>query len=361
MASKIEDHGAGNTRRLAAPLPTVQSDKIPQYQAIDGNSESRRIHNAHKRAQENEICRILYLLHINGAMLNWEFLPVKGKRPIDLNGNYLKDWPDKNFSIEECIAAKGATGIGVKTGLHLLVLDFDGETAFHLASEEGINWPMNEGWEVRRDDEPWRYKQLFTPTPEQIALLPNGEFQGKVVTKEAVKDVDGMVIKKAEALEVFLTHKRQVVILGRHPDGGKYYWPPNNEFENLKPLNPPSDEIWNFVLKVANQKKAPSTKSSKARCYPTGSTKRLNPCPICGRNRDLWCAENPDGSIFCGNGSTFSAEIAHGPLKLGDIVADKYAVACIGDDCTTFKPHKERRIYRPHRTTRSKTNIRRAF
>ena len=69
MASKTEDHGAGNTRRLADPLPIAQSDKIPQYQLIHGNSESRRIHNAHKRAQENEICRILYLLQVNEEFL----------------------------------------------------------------------------------------------------------------------------------------------------------------------------------------------------------------------------------------------------------------------------------------------------
>ena len=47
-------------------------------------------------------------------------------------------------------------------------------------------------------------------------------------------------------------------------------------------------------------------------------------------------------------------------LKLGDVV-NGYALVGIGDQCNTFKPHQERRIYRPHRTTRSKTNIRRAF
>ena len=277
----------------------------------------------------SQICRLGYKLYLKESIL--EYLPVKGKRPIDLDGTYLKDWTNKSFSIKECFSAKGKTGIGVKCGLHLLCLDFDGESAFDIASEAGIDWQMNEGWEVHRDDEAWRIKQLFTPTPKQIALLPNGEFQGKV------KGKDG------EALEVFLTHKRQVVIYGKHPDGGNYVWPTNNEPKNLKPLTPPNNAIWNFVLKVANKKNAPSSKPSKARCYPTGSSRKLNPCPICGRDRDLWCAENPDGSIFCGNGNTFSAEIAHGPLKLGDIVG-KYAVACIGDDCTTFKIHKPKPI-----------------
>ena len=146
----------------------------------------------------SQICRLGYKLYLKESIL--EYLPVKGKRPIDLDGTYLKDWTNKSFSIKECLSAKGVTGIGVKTGLHLLCLDFDGESAFDIALEAGIDWQVNEGWEVRRDDEPWRIKQFFTPTPEQIALLPNGEFQGKA------KGKDG------EALEVFLTHKRQVVI-----------------------------------------------------------------------------------------------------------------------------------------------------
>ena len=329
MVSKTEDHGADNTRRLADPLPTVQSDKIPQYQVINGNSESRRIHNAHKRAQENEICRILYLLHINGAMLNWEFLPVKGKRPIDLNGNYLRDWPDKNFSIEECRAAKGATGIGVKCGLHLLCLDFDGESAFDLASEEGINWPLNTGFEVGRTDDPWRGKQLSTPTPAQIALLPNGEFQRKVVTKEAVKDADGEVIKKAEALEVFLTPKRQVVIFGEHPDGGNYLWPTSNQPEILKPLKPPTDEEWNFVLKLANQKPTESTKSNSPRSDCDWDA--ALPCPICGRDKDDDCRINRAGdAILCHRGNTF-----HPPsMELGEIIAGtQWAYCGSGEDC----------------------------
>ena len=287
-----------------------------------------------------EICRLKYKLYLKESI--WDFLPVKGKRPIGLDGNYLKDWTNKKFTIRECFSAYGRTGLGVKTSIRLLCLDFDGESAFDIALEAGIDWQVNEGWEVRRDDEPWRIKQFFTPTPEQIALLPNGEFQGKV------KGKDG------EALEVFLTNKRQAVILGKHPDGGKYYWPPNNEPPLLKPLIPPNDAIWNFVLKVANEKNSPSTKSSKARCYPTGSTKRLNPCPICGRNRDLWCAESSNGLLWCMNGNTFSAEIAHGPLKIGDVV-NGWALVAKGDECITFKvnqPFKPRRPRRPSRPKR---------
>ena len=294
----------------------------------------------------SQICRLGYKLYLKESIL--EYLPVKGKRPIDLDGTYLKDWTNKSFSIKDCFSAKCLTGIGVKTGLHLLVLDFDGETAFHLASEEGINWPMNEGWEVRRDDEPWRYKQLFTPTPEQIALLPNGEFQGKVVTKEAVKDADGEVIKKAEALEVFLTPKRQVVIIGEHPDGGNYFWPTSNQPEILKPLKPPSDEIWNFVLKVANQKKVVTTKAKTP--SPRGTWRPARPCPICNRTKDNDCSVNNAGDfVLCHHGTT-----NHPPtLRVGETIereGKKWAFCSIGDNhqgdgkCSKFKIHKPKPI-----------------
>ena len=61
------------------------------------------------------------------------------------------------------------------------------------------------------------------------------------------------------------------------------------------------------------------------------------------------------------NGNTFSAEIAHGPLKLGDVVTGGYAVASIGDICTTFKVHQPRRVNTTRRSLRPKRKTRRAF
>jgi len=278
----------------------------------------------------SQICRLGYKLYLKESIL--EYLPVKGKRPIDLDGTYLKDWTNKSFSIKECLSAKGVTGIGVKTGLHLLCLDFDGESAFDIASEVGIDWQVNEGWEVHRDDEPWRRKQLFTPTPEQIALLPDGEFQGKV------KGKDG------EALEVFLTHKRQVVIHGKHPDGGNYFWPTNNEPENLKPITPPSDAIWNFVLKVANQKKVVTRKAKNP--SPRGTWRPARPCPVCSRTRDNDCSVNSaDNFVLCHHGKNDHPPI----LNKGETIQINgitWAFCGIGNNhhgdgkCSKFKIHK---------------------
>jgi len=237
------------------------------------------------------------------------------------------------------LSAKGATGIGVKTGLHLLCLDFDGKSAFDIASEAGIDWSSNTGAEIHRDDAPFNLKQLFAPTPAQIALLPNGEFQGKV------KGKDG------EALEVFLTHKRQIVIFGEHPKGGNYFWPTSNQPEILKPLTAPSDAIWKFVLEVANQKPTVTTKRNSPSC--NGEWIAARPCPICNRDKDDDCRTNRAGDvILCHQGNTFSPPT----LDIGEIISGtKWAYCGSGEDCTgTFSTFK---IHRP--TTRSKRPTRR--
>ena len=148
MASKTEEHGPEDTRRLADHLPCVQSLNSAKTTAVTDDKQQKRTETPQRSPQNNEIIRIAYLLHVNGAKFNFEYLPVKGKVPIGLDGYYLKDWNDKKFSIKECLSAKDVTGIGVKTGLHLLCTDFDGQSAFEYAwSEEGIN-PITNSWEV---------------------------------------------------------------------------------------------------------------------------------------------------------------------------------------------------------------------
>ena len=109
---KFEGHRELDDSMLADPLHTRQVVRSLKHAPITGANEDKNSQIAGFLAgNHNEIVRIAYLLYINGAKFNFEYLPVKGKRPIDLNGNYLKDWPDKKFSIEECLSAKGATGL----------------------------------------------------------------------------------------------------------------------------------------------------------------------------------------------------------------------------------------------------------
>ena len=333
MTSKKRPLGAHNPM-VADLLHTRQGVRSPQPLCITGfnySEDHQMAHNkAHRGSNHNEICRQAYQLHLKESF--WDFLPCKGKVPIGLNGYYLKDWNDKKFPIKTILALPEATGVGVKTSLDLLCQDIDGKTALTYAADLGLNF--EDSFQVHRDDDPWRFKVLYEPTKAQIAKLPHGEFKGKVVTKEAVKDANGDVIKKGEALEVFLSSGCQVLITGKHPDGGNYFWPRGFGPEDIKP---PSDEVWNFVLKLANQQDEP--KETKY-CRSSSPVKRLNPCPICGRNRDLWCGETPEGLILCMNGNTFSAERKHGPLKITDVVDGQWALVKKDDLCHTFKVHR---------------------
>ena len=333
MTSKKRPLGAHNPM-VADLLHTRQGVRPPEPICITGfnySEDHQMAHNtAHRGSNHNEICRQAYQLHLKESF--WNFLPCKGKVPIGLNGYYLKDWNDKKFPIKTILALPEATGVGVKTSLDLLCQDIDGETALTYAADLGLNF--EDSFQVHRDDDPWRFKVLYEPTPKQIAKLPYGQFQGKVVTKEAVKDANGDVIKKGEALEVFLSSGCQVLITGKHPDGGNYFWPRGFGPENIKP---PSDQLWNFVVELANQQDEP--KETKY-CRSSSPVKRLNPCPICGRNRDLWCGETPEGLILCMNGNTFSSERKHGPLKITDVVDGQWALVKKDDLCHTFKVHR---------------------
>ena len=251
----------------------------------------------------------------------YPFFPCKGKVPIGLDGKNLAGWPShKGFTLSECLAVKEATGIGVRTSLKLLALDFDGESAIQFACDIGLNPFKYETWHIHRKKEFGRFKLLFQPAKYQIAELQGGEFQAKHKTKDAVLDEDGKVIAKGEALEVFLTNQRQVVVFGEHPDNDSYLW------HDLGPglLTWPPKEVWEWV-------------------------KSMEPKAL---------EKTHDGIIFCMPGSTFNAEQKHGPLRVGAIV---YGYALVkrtpmgGGDCLTFMVHKPTR--RPCRPSRPKRRL----
>ncbi|WP_115120523.1 hypothetical protein [Synechococcus sp. UW105] len=266
------------------------------------------------------------------------FLPVgwgnEGKGPM-LNG-----WQKHaGFSVDQLQTADGMRSVGARTGLltgPLLCFDFDGETALGL----GIYPWEATTWQVHRDNDPFRLKVLCRPTPEQLEMLPQQldgtvEFQGKTITAPKQDDAKG------EALEVFFFGGRQVIVLGEHPSsGGNYFWP-----AGLGPeaLNAPPDDWWAHAVSIALKQTALAASGSRPSKTRNG-TRRLDPCPICGRHSGrggsaLWCDETSDGLILCMPGSTFSAEQSHGPLSIGQVV-NGYALVKRTGDVLTFKPHQ---------------------
>ena len=161
-------------------------------------------------------------------------LPVGGgdefKAPL------LKDWPKKpGPSIQQLKSWRRLRSIGIAMD-HLVCIDVDGITAverlltLNLLEPELINT-----WRIDRDNDRHRFKLIWRPTPEQLRLLP-AEITGKDHTRPAVRDAEGNVLHKGEAVERFGLHKgRQVVGIGLHYSGGNYCWPDGQGPEALAP------------------------------------------------------------------------------------------------------------------------------
>ena len=230
----------------------------------------------------------------------------------------------------------GIRSIGARTGMltgPLLAFDFDGATSLTL----GLDPTEVNTWQVHRNTDPARLKVLFRPTLEQLTELPSGaEFQGKTITAPKTDT------RKGEALEVFFDGGRQVIVLGEHPSSrGNYYWP-----ADLGPeaRTAPPQRWWSHALQVAGDCRQRLSSGSKPSSRRHG-TKRLDPCPICGRHGSLWCEKTRQGLILCMPGSTFSAEAAHGPLRIGQVV-DGWALVkrtpIAEGDVLSFKAHRPR-------------------
>ena len=253
-------------------------------------------------------------------------------------GPMLEGWQRHGgFTVAELQQHQRIRSVGVRTGLltgPLLAFDFDGATSLNL----GLNPSTAGSWQVHRNTDPNRLKVLFKPTLEQLEQLPGGaEFSGKTTTAPATETAKG------EALEVFFAGGSQVIILGEHPSSnGYYYWPDGMGPEQL---TAPPAEWWAHALQIANKCHHNKTTGSKP-CSRRNGTRRLNPCPICGRHGSLWCEQTQQGLILCMPGSTFSAEQRHGPLSVGQVV-DGWALVKrtpINDgDVLTFKAHRPRR------------------
>lgn len=259
-------------------------------------------------------------------------------------GPMLKGWQHHGgFTVEQLLLHRQMRSVGTRTGLltiPLLTCDFDGRTSFKLGLDPG----KVGSWQVHRSTDPWRLKVLFRPTQKQLSQLPGGaEFHGKTITATKTNT------NKAEALEVFFDGGRQVIVLGEHPSsGGFYYWPRKMGPEDLAP---PPESWWTHALEIAHQcyqNKNTGRKPSHNR----HNTRRLNPCPICGRHNGfggsaLWCEKTHQGLILCMPGTTFSAEGRHGPLRIGQVV-DGWALVkrtpYSGGEVLTFKAHRPKGV-----------------
>jgi hypothetical protein len=304
------------------------------------------------------------LQRLGALQSNLPLLPIGWGK--DFKGPMLSGWQNHpGRSIDQLIATRGIRSVGARTGMlkvPLLCFDIDGASALELACSLGMEPWSAATWQVHRDNDPNRLKVLFSPTPDQIALLPqDAEFQGKTITKPPVKSSNGELTAKGEALEVFFHGGRQVIVIGEHPSsGGNYLWPEAMGPESL--VSPP-EVWWQHAIELAGRsvnRTHVATKSSVTRT----ATKRLDPCPVCGRHsgsgNGLWCVETAQGLILCMPGSTFNADPS-ASMRIGTVI-NGYALVkrtpMMEGDCLTFAKDKHlsrrQRIQRPQRRVRSR-------
>jgi hypothetical protein len=244
------------------------------------------------------------------------FLPIrKGtKAPM------VPTWGNEYLSLEKALSYDPAS-LAVFSP-YFLILDYDAESALDFVVERGIDFTLST-WHIRRTDKLWRFKQVFLVTDEMLDELPNRSI------KRTTDYLDS-------GLDVFCSKKSYIIIDGEHEDGeGRYYSPGGLDVCDLQYA---PTEVWNLIKEIAelNALEVSSTKT-----YSNTKTKKLYPCPICGRNKNYWCFENDNGLIHCMNGQTFSAEKEHGYLKIGDVV-NGYALVAQISTCNTFKLHNPR-------------------
>lgn len=245
-------------------------------------------------------------------------LPCNGKTPMDpATGANMRGWPSAAFTPQQ-IAALGEriTGCGTRTGRDaggLAAFDLDGAAGVNFARERGCDPAAAETWQIVRSSDPHRLKVLWRVPAELWNVL--GDLRTARELKPAVKDVSGRILAKGEGLELYFG-KGQILLLGLHPEsGGQYSW--RRSPADLAEIPP---EWWGLALELADNAPAEHRGQHSRSATGSGDWRRLQRCPICGRDQRPVCQRHRDGdTIRCWHGTTFQppANLRRGELIPG--------------------------------------------
>lgn len=286
---------------------------------------------------KNKSSHLHDLLRLKQHQERLSYLPARGKQPRQA------DWPNQpGITIDDFFKYPGSNSIGVRTGAQhgpLAIFDIDGESALKLSCDRGMKPSEWITWQIHRHEAPSRLKLLCIPTPKQIKQLERSSFIATVKTKPPIKDDQGNLIQKGEGLEFFFGSK-QGIVWGMHPDGGRYLWP---DGFGPEALSAPPDQWWQFAVEQSRLSHSRHVDNGERRYSRADKGRRLDPCPICGRcsgnGSELWC-EAKGELLFCMPGATYSADLSHPGLKVGDVIDGWAAVKNNRDGGWTFRRHR---------------------
>jgi hypothetical protein len=191
-----------------------------------------------------------------------------GKSPLNPQTGYgLAGWETAAFSVPQILAMNGVVrSVGTRTGDGRIAFDIDGGTALELCLARGCDPQQAITWQVHRDTDPLRLKVLWLLTPQQQRQL-GAMVSKKLITRPPIRDDNGRVLEKAEAVELFHHTGRQVILLGQHPtSGGHYFWPDGLGPEALAPI---PEEWWALALECIGTQDQPLLDHTPA-SPPTG-------------------------------------------------------------------------------------------
>ena len=235
----------------------------------------------------------------------------KGCRLLPCGGNknpLVPGWPSHpGFTIPELRRSPGIKAVGLRTGPEdgrILSIDIDGVTAVDKVCEYGLN-PFGGTFIVGRAGDTHRLKLQFQLTAEQAAEI--APFQGKIHTKDPVNGAKG------EAVEVFYSPGRQVIIGGRHPSGENYIW-----FDGCGPeaLAAPNALWWEFI-------KGCYLRAAHGPVKPSGGPGKSSSIRSAGRNR-----HRPTGLIHVPSAAVTAAPV--GQASGANTATPGCCFACLG-------------------------------
>ncbi|RMD73067.1 MAG: hypothetical protein D6822_00215, partial [Cyanobacteria bacterium J149] len=176
------------------------------------------------------------------------FTPVNDKRP------YQNQWQNNPKTIDYCLSCwesdSNCNGLGIITGNGYLAIDFDGNNAWELIKEIGLEELAQVETTAWSSGKEGRQQKLF-----KIPEVRLNDFSG--LTKKAITSYQNISQVEKEQLEIRFERMQSVFPPSVHPETGKYHWLNTSEPVVL------SNEQCDRILELFKENKTGTAKTKK--------------------------------------------------------------------------------------------------